>query len=282
MLHIGVYSMRNMELYEKIPESSSLIRINLYDNICKSIFPIHWHEHLEIHYIIEGMAVERCENDVFSASAGECVIINSNELHEGIDGCCRYLCILIPQHFAKNSNIILNRVIKDSKIAEMAECIIREYKNGDKAADIAIAGYTALILSRLYRHYVFREIKEDNYIAYSQRILLLNEIIKFIHEHFSEDMELRSITERFSINMYHFCHIFKEFTGETFKEYLNKLRVDKAEKLLKTTDATIGEVAFLCGFNDSNYFSRKFRQLKGKAPREIRKDGIEGFSGLDN
>lgn len=262
--------MKKIELYEKIPELPSLIKINLYDTICKPVFPIHWHDHLEIHYIIEGTALERCENDFFTVNAGECIIINSNELHEGIDGNCRYLCILIPQHFAKNNNIILNRIIKDSKIEEFAKCIIQEYKNGEKAGDIAITGYVALILSTLYRNYVFKEINEENYKAYSQRILLLNEVVKFIHENFSEDIELNGIAERFNINMYHFCHIFKDFTGKTFKEYLNKVRVDKAEQLLINTDATIGEIAFLSGFNDSNYFSRKFRQLKGKSPREIR------------
>ncbi len=262
--------MKNIELYEKMPESATLIRINLYDELCKPAFPIHWHEHLEIHYIIEGTAVDRCENDVVRVNAGECVIINSNELHEGLDGRCRYLCMLVPQHFAKNSNIILNRVIKDSEIAEMAENIIREYKNCEKANDIAITGYVSLILARLYRNYVFREIKEENYKAYSQRILLLNKIIKFIHENFSEEIELSGIAEKYNINMYHFCHIFKAFTGKTFKEYLNKVRIDKAEEFLITTDATISEIAFLCGFNDSNYFSRKFRELKGKTPREAR------------
>ena len=104
---------------------------------------------------------------------------------------------------------------------------------------------------------------------------MLNEVVKFIHENFSEDIELNGIAERFNINMYHFCHIFKDFTGKTFKEYLNKVRVDKAEQLLINTDATIGEIAFLSGFNDSNYFSRKFRQLKGKSPREVRNAFIE-------
>ncbi len=57
--------------------------------------------------------------------------------------------------------------------------------------------------------------------------------------------------------MYHFCHIFEAYTGKTFKEYLNNVRIDKAEELLMTTDDTVSEIAFICGFNDSNYLSRK-------------------------
>lgn len=267
--------MKNIDLYEKIPESPTAIKINLYDSIRKPLFPIHWHGHLEIHYIIEGYAVIRCENDVYTLSAGDCIIINSNELHEGIDGSCRHLCILVSRYFFKTNNIIINRVVKDSQIEEMAKSIIKEHKAKDKAEDIAITGYVALILTRLYRNYVFKELKEENYKAYSQRILLLNEVIKFIHENYCEDMELCSIVERFNVNMYHFCHIFKDFTGKTFKEYLNNVRIDKAEEFLMNTDVPISEIAFLCGFNDSNYFSRKFRQIKGKTPRESRKRIIE-------
>ena len=108
---------------------------------------------------------------------------------------------------------------------------------------------------------------------YSQRVLLLNKIIKFMHENYANDTEIKlsTIADRFNLNIYHFCHIFKEFTGKTMKEYLNNLRIEKAEQLLVNTDAAIGEVAFLCGFNDSNYFSRKFRQIKGKSPREWRR-----------
>jgi len=274
-----VLTMKKIELYEKMPASSSLIRISLYDELFKPIYPIHWHEHLEIHYIIEGTALDRCENDVFRVSAGECIIINSNELHEGIGGRCRYLCILIPQPFAQNSNIIFKRIIKDSAIAELAKNIIREYKASEKANDIAITGYVSLILARLYRNYIFSENNTENYKAYSERILLLNKIIKFIHENYMEDIELRSIAKKFNLNMYHFCHIFKAHTHKTFKEYLNKVRIDKAEELLMTTDATISEVAFMCGFNDSNYFSRKFRELKGTTPREARKTHKEDFSG---
>lgn len=268
--------MKNIELYEKIPELPTLVKINLYDNIRKPLFPIHWHGHLEIHYIIEGTAVVRCENDVCRLRAGDCIIINSNELHEGLDGSCRHLCILVPWHFIKNNNIILRRVVKDSQIEEMAKCIIKEYKSHDKAQDIAILGYVALILTRLYRNYVFKEMKAENYKAYSERILLLNEVVKFIHENYCDDLQLCGITERFNVNMYHFCHIFKDFTGKTFKEYLNKVRIDKAEEFLMNTDVPISEIAFLCGFNDSNYFSRKFRQIKGKTPRELRKDTICG------
>lgn len=262
---------KNIDLYERMPESDSIIRVNLYDNMIKPDFPLHWHEHLEIHYIIEGNALIRCENDVFYVNEGECLVINSNEMHEGVGGSLRYMCMLIPPSFARNSNIILNRVVKDFEIKGFLERIINEYKEQSNAYDVAISGYVALILAKLYRNYVFKEIREEKYKAYSQRILMLNEIVRYIHDNFSSETELAAVAKEFNINMYHLCHIFREHTGKTFKEYLNSVRIDKAEELIKTTDASICEIAGLCGFNDSNYFSRKFRQLKGMSPREARR-----------
>lgn len=266
---------KSVELYERMPESDSIIRINLYDNMVRPCFPFHWHEHLEIHYIIEGTAKIRCENDVLEVTEGECLIINSNEMHEGAGGSCRYMCMLIPPGFARNSNVILNRIVKDLEIKAVLEIIINEYKEQNNAYDVAISGYVALILTKLYRNYVFKEIREEKYKAYSQRILMLNEIIRYIHENFSSETELADTAKEFNINMYHLCHIFKEHTGKTFKEYLNGVRIDKAEELIKTTDASICEIAGLCGFNDSNYFSRKFRQIKGMSPREARREDVK-------
>jgi len=267
--------MKNINLYEKIPESSSIIRIDYYNYFRIPSFSMHWHEHLEIHYIIEGTSIIRVENEIIRANAGEIIIINNNELHAGMGGNCKFLCLIIPPHFAHNNNIILNRVVKDVEISKLFEYILNEYVNSDQANDIAITGYSALILAKLYRKYTFKTLTMENYKAYSQRTLLLNEISKYIHENFSENITLSDISEKFHINQFHFCHIFKEFTGKTFKEYLNEVKVDNAEKLLLTTDVPISEVGFLCGFEDSNYFSRKFKQIKGKTPREMRKTNVE-------
>ena len=211
---------KNIDLYERMPESDSIIRVNLYDNMIKPAFPLHWHEYLEIHYIIEGTEVVRCENDVFEVTEGECLVINSNEIHEGTGGSCRYMCMLIPPGFARNSNVILNRVVKDSEIKAFSEKIINEYKEQNNAYDVVISGYVALILAKLYRNYVFKEIREEKYKAYSQRILMLNEIVRYIHENFSSEAELSAVAKEFNINMYHLCHIFREHTGKTFKEAL--------------------------------------------------------------
>ena len=53
-------------------------------------------------------------------------------------------------------------------------------------------------------------------------------------------------------------------------EYINGFRVDKAEKMLLKTDLTVTEIAFCCGFDDANYFSRTYKKIKGENPQSAR------------
>ncbi|OYP47874.1 hypothetical protein CG709_03195 [Lachnotalea glycerini] len=69
----------------------------------------------------------------------------------------------------------------------------------------------------------------------------------------------------------YFSRKFKNVTGFGFKEYLCKIRLTEASKLLLETNQSITEVAFSCGFSDSNYFGDVFRKLKGVSPLQYRK-----------
>ena len=64
---------------------------------------------------------------------------------------------------------------------------------------------------------------------------------------------------------------FKQINGSSPKEYLIGLRINYACELLDSTQLSIGEIAFKSGFNDSNYFTRQFRRVTGRSPRDYRR-----------
>jgi transcriptional regulator GlxA family with amidase domain len=66
---------------------------------------------------------------------------------------------------------------------------------------------------------------------------------------------------------------FKSVMGRPPMEHVIKVRVTRAAELLTKTDLKITDVAFRCGFSDSNYFSRQFKQVMNASPREYRKRG---------
>jgi AraC-like DNA-binding protein len=257
--------------YENIPQDTSPIRFRISHT--NNPFYLHWHEHLEIHYITEGEFVVRCEKETVTVSKNSFLIVNSNELHEGLGGSGSRFYMLIPPTFFEKKNMVIKHVVKDEYLSSLAEKMICEYENQDDFTNSALQGYAHLILAHLCRHYVYESFDKRAWNSYSQRIMGLNKAVKFIHDNYQADISLEELSKISNFNKYYFCNIFKSFTGESFKEYQNRIRVQKATELLCATDMPITEIAFLCGFNDSNYFARVFKKFTNKTPREMRKSG---------
>lgn len=75
----------------------------------------------------------------------------------------------------------------------------------------------------------------------------------------------------FHLNPSYFSKRFKTVIGTGFKEYINNLRITKSEKMLLETNKNITEIAFECGFENSNYYGDAFKQKNGVSPTEYRK-----------
>ena len=88
------------------------------------------------------------------------------------------------------------------------------------------------------------------------------------------DITLSSLAKRFSVSPEHFSRLFKKETGLGFSKYLNSLRLQYAEQLLKSSEGqSITRIAEICGFDDSNYFSKKFKEVYGNSPKKVQKKG---------
>jgi AraC-like DNA-binding protein len=94
-------------------------------------------------------------------------------------------------------------------------------------------------------------------------------ISKYIRENYSDDLSLARLSREFSMTPTYLSRFFKKSTGISLNEYINIVRVTEAEKLLKNPDVTVTQVAFACGFNDSNYFSSVFKKAKGITPKKF-------------
>jgi two-component system response regulator YesN len=97
--------------------------------------------------------------------------------------------------------------------------------------------------------------------------------IAYVQNHFTDvDLSLGKTAELFSVSPEHFSREFKKETGFGFCEYVNLLRIKKSETLLKTCpDISVTEISSQCGFNDSNYFSEKFKRFYGISPIKYKK-----------
>lgn len=258
------------ELYENLQKSIYTIRFRVKPNMAPPTFRMHWHEDIEIQYIIEGTNIARCDNDIVEATEDSFFIINSAEIHQSIGGNRRHACIQFsPSLFGKN-NIILKRIVRDPYLSELMKKMLIEHDKNDEFSKINIQGYAHLLIAHLYKNHAYKIIDDNDLSIHSRKQVILNNCIMYIYDNYDKLISLEELATIADVNKYYFCSIFKEFTGKTFKEYQNNIRVTKAIELLVTTDLPVTEIGFLCGFNDSNYFSRKFRQITGKTPSVTR------------
>lgn len=94
--------------------------------------------------------------------------------------------------------------------------------------------------------------------------------IKYIHEHFAEAINLMQLCDYLGLNNCYFCVLFKNQTGMTFSQYLNRVRITQSKKLLETTTDSIIDISLAVGFNNHNHFSATFKKLTSVTPTEYR------------
>jgi len=96
-------------------------------------------------------------------------------------------------------------------------------------------------------------------------------IHEFLMKNYREDMNLEEIASIIHMAPASACRFFKSSTGLTIFEYLNKIKIDYACKLLLNTDQNIVNIGYDCGFNNLSHFNKQFRKFTGKTPSQFRK-----------
>lgn len=92
---------------------------------------------------------------------------------------------------------------------------------------------------------------------------------QYIHDHYAEDVTLAELSEKVYISRNHLSIIFKNITGETFNNYLTRVRIEKARELLRERNMLVYEVAEHVGYRNVPYFSTLFKKLTGMNPTDL-------------
>ncbi|MBU3111242.1 response regulator transcription factor [Clostridium lacusfryxellense] len=101
--------------------------------------------------------------------------------------------------------------------------------------------------------------------------LAIKKSVEYINKNFSKDINLTIISNEVSLNYTYFCEQFKLYIGETFINYLKKIRVEKAiELLLNNSEYKVYEIANMVGYKDAKQFAKTFRKITGLSPIEYK------------
>ena len=98
----------------------------------------------------------------------------------------------------------------------------------------------------------------------------ISEALRYIENHFAEAVSLETLAKTAAMSVSKFTAAFKRHTGFSAGAYLNRLRMERAVHLLKTTQVPIGEIAAMAGYKHHASFSAAFQERCGLAPSALR------------
>lgn len=277
-------------LYEKMDMMDPSLPIIFHkDHLAKvgkqSRFNRHWHENIEFLFFIKGEALVKCGSlDIF-AKKGDLVVINSNELHHvsSLSESIEYYCIIFNTSLFQSrhidtcetkyinpisQNLILfkNKIESNREIAKHIHKFVKEYEAKEIGYELAVKATLYQMLVLLLRNNIHLVLTSKEYNARMRNLKRFNSILEYIENNYSEKITLDQLCTMSNISRFYFCRLFKSITGKSLGEYLNQLRISKAEALLQSGGFNITEAAVSCGFDDINYFSRMFKKYKKESP----------------
>jgi len=257
------------------------------------IISSHWHDQIQFFYCARGNAVIRCNSKEFEVSDNDFVIINSKELHyiESIsEGLTLYLIKIDLTFIYSNKadsiqaqfltplsqNLILfeNVVRNDESLLRCVNRMIHEYFTKEIGFELAIKSQVYDLIVILLRGYIKKIYNESELKSKMLLLQRFKDVIDYIENNFTEKIDLEKLSKIAGFSKGHFCRLFKQITSMSAIDYINNLRINKAFDLLKNSDLNITEIAVSCGFSDSNYFSRIFKNHKKISPMQTKKQSM--------
>jgi AraC-like DNA-binding protein len=108
----------------------------------------------------------------------------------------------------------------------------------------------------------------------AQALVRVGEVVSLLEKEFTHPWRLDELCAAARMSRSSLLVAFREATGHTPIDYLIRVRLSRAMRLLTGTERPITQIAYDVGFADSNYFARKFRQVTGHSPSAYRAAGV--------
>lgn len=122
---------------------------------------------------------------------------------------------------------------------------------------------------RIMNDYFIQGIQSAPYLTSTQKACC--QACGYIARNYAGQLTLQTIADYVHLNPSYFSSIFREIYGITYKDYLNRTRIEKAKQLLLNSNYSIIEIAVSTGYEDQSYFTKTFKSLTNTTPGIFRK-----------
>ncbi len=243
----------------------------------------HWHNELELVYVISGSLFVNIDDVLYDIKEGEVFIISRGTIHYYVEpeGKSKVCIVKLPLDFtagfSKNSKEYYMNFYKDvlhlKKSKKLRDIFTRlqtvsELKENAMKESVLIAIVIELTVylsehPKLVQNRIMTKSNNDSEI--------MERMLSYLEEHLSEKITLTEIAAHLGFSESYCSKYIKKKTKMNFLEYLNNARILRAEEILRASDASVTEIAYMTGFTSIQSFNRVFKSLCGVSPSEYRK-----------
>jgi AraC-like DNA-binding protein/mannose-6-phosphate isomerase-like protein (cupin superfamily) len=255
-------------------------------------FPMHSHGFDELVIIFKGTAMHIIDGQEFPVKAGDVFVISQNHEHQYVEMHGLALANILfdsqvllmeqwdiralpgfhvlfslepafrSQHNFRSRLQLSERQLNQTN--ELVHDLTRETEQRTPGYRVMAKGLFMQLAVTLSRAYSAKPSEE------SLDLLRIGDAIAHIETNYTEKITLDELARKSHLSQRHFSRVFQECIGRPPIDHLMHVRCQKAADFLKGTDRTITDIAFGCGFSDSNYFTRCFRKVMGQTPKQYR------------
>ncbi|MBR5235917.1 MAG: AraC family transcriptional regulator [Clostridia bacterium] len=255
------------------------------------IIKAHLHNSVEILYIQKGHFTIYVDDKIYHLFAGDAILFRSNTIHYIIAGeekdSFYYVLKIRPdaiknlatpaheEEYAlsfimdrQNTKCVWKKEEMEGSAAHIKDgfnLLINEFGSGKKYADVLSKIATEMILLSMIKNGGNAACNTDLDLR-KETAQAIYKATEYITQNFKEDITCQKLCDMLNISYSYFSRTFKAVTGNSFKEYLNIIRINCAENLIMNTNKSATEICRECGFNNAAYFSKVYKSIKGCAP----------------
>lgn len=248
---------------------------------------LHWHPEIEILYGISGKLAVTVAEEKYLLRSGDILFINPEELHSYVADSeeVQYHAAVFktalfqfqkPHFFEEEFTSPMERgVLKfprmikngDTQATEITAVIDQLFNQHIHSPQMIFADLTVLFCLLLEQGRLQRSEDSETY----KKTEDVKRCILYMEEHAARKITLAELAELVHMNPNYFCNYFKKQTGITPFTQLNNIRIRKASEMLRQSRNSVAEIADACGYENANYFIRKFKEMRGCTPSAYRK-----------
>ncbi len=255
-------------------------------------FPLHWHEEMEIIYVIEGNINITIQNNEYTVHKNEIALIAPESIHSirqhndepavyfnilfrfsmlsgGEEAICKkkYLDPIYERKFIMPEYLDDSNPIKSELEPLINNLTDINWPDGNKN-ELLIKARLLEIMHIIKNHCKKAQGDEKNANEVNRKI---KKSLIYLETNYHENITIAQIAKVSNFSESYFSKLFRQLTGSSFTRYLKDYRLERAAQMLRNSDSRVSDVAFLVGFNNLSYFTRAFKtkyKINPKAYKE--------------